>query len=372
MISRKKCFGLAGSLLVIFLLSSGLEFTYAKRKSINNGLINSTNCETRGVWVDEIENDGKVNLVIDHIIAANLNTVFIVSPPIGSNDGWSPKKQFDRFVKMAYRRGLNVHIWIPNLYRKKDGSQSDFRSAKERKAQKNWALALMKKYKRYVKGIHFDYIRYYDWESVSAEKLSAVSATINEVTGAVKRKYHDKFVTSTSISAQPTWADFGSESIPQWFRDWYAANPSSIYATSYSFATVPNYMKYQQDPIGWLRDTSLDAVMPMQYTVSDTDWQQEVTNWNAFTNYSGKEPTRICQGIGWLEEAGHPEWGYNAAGVANKIAYGRSQGLKGFVFYELNSGTHDQDLINVLTVDSADNGNNAPFKNKVQSCFLER
>ena len=73
-----------------------------------------------------------------------------------------------------------------------------------------------------------------------------------------------------------------------------------------------------------------------------------------------------------MEEVGHPEWGYDADGVANKINYGRTQGLKGFVFYELNGGSHDQDLINVLTIDSADNGNNAPFKSQIQSCFLEK
>ena len=91
----------------------------AKKKTTYNGLVDNTNCEVRGVWVDEIENNAKVNTVINNIVSANLNTVFVVSPPIGPNGGWAPKKQFQKFVQLANRKRLNVHIWIPNLYRKK-------------------------------------------------------------------------------------------------------------------------------------------------------------------------------------------------------------------------------------------------------------
>lgn len=360
--------------IFLFFLVFAFAFLSAERgfarKTAQNSLVDSTDCEVRGVWVDELDNSGKVATIVNNIRSANLNTVFVVSPPIGSNNGWSPKKQFASFVKLAHRNNLSVHIWIPNMYRKKDGTQADFRSAKERKAQKKWALKLLKKYKRYADGIHFDYIRYYDWENVNKDqKMDAVSQAVREMTSAVRKKYKNMFVTATTVSATPTWANFSAEDIPDWFRDWYSANPGNVYETSYSFPTVPNHMKYQQDPVTWIRESNLDAVMPMQYATSDTAWNQEADSWRSFLAYSGKEPSRILMGIGWLEEEGHPEWGYDAAGVARKISYGRSLGYKGFVIYELNGSARDSELVNVLTTDSAENNSNAPFESSAATCL---
>jgi uncharacterized lipoprotein YddW (UPF0748 family) len=358
--------------IISFLLTAGMFFPGRSfvAHSAQNDLLNGTDCEVRGVWVDELDDSEKSTTILNNITAANLNTVFVVSPPIGPNDGWSDGKQFKNFVKLAHRAGLSVHIWVPNMYRSKNGNRSDFRSKKERTAQKKWVLRLLKKYKRYVDGIHFDYIRYYDWENVNdADKMDAVNRVVDEMADAVRKKYKKMFVTATTISATPTWADFSAEDIPDWFREWYAAHPGNIYETSYSYPTVPNHMKYQQDPVAWIRESNLDAVLPMQYTTDDSDWNEEADSWKSFLAYSGKEPARVLMGIGWLEEEGHPEWGYNAAGVANKIIYGRSLGYKGFAIYELNGGAHDQDLVNVLTVDSADNGFAAPFKSAKAGCF---
>jgi len=359
----------------VFILVCSFLFSAEKvlaETTARNGLLDGADCEVRGVWVDELDNSEKVAAIVNNITAANLNTVFAVSPPIGPNGGWSNKKQFANFVKLSSRNGLSVHIWVPNMYRKKNGAQSDFRDRKERKNQKKWVLSLLKKYKRYVRGIHFDYIRYYDWEDVNKDqKMEAVSQVVSEMASAVRKKYKQMFVTATAISAAPTWADFSSEDIPAWFRNWYSAHPGNVYETSYSYPTVPNHMKYQQDPATWIRESNLDAVMPMQYTTSDTDWNQEADSWKSFLNYVGKEPARILMGIGWLEEEGHLEWGYDAAGVARKIAYGRSLGYKGFVIYELNGGAHDQDLINVLTQDSSENSFDAPFEDQKSTCFLE-
>ncbi len=341
-------------------------------KTARNGLIDGTDCEVRGIWVDELESSEKAAAILANIRAANLNTVFVVSPPVGPNGGWSNKKQFANFVKQASRANLSVHIWVPNMYRKKNGAQSDFQNKKERTAQKKWVLSLLKKYKRYVDGIHFDYIRYYDWENVNdGQKMDAVTQVVREMTSAVRKKYKKMFVTATTVSATPTWADFSAEDIPDWFRDWYGAHPGNVYETSYGFPTVPNHMKYQQDPVSWIRESDLDAVMPMQYATSDTDWNQEADSWKSFLSYAEKEPTRILMGIGWLEEEGHPEWGYDAAGVARKIAYGRSLGYKGFVIYELNGGERDSELVNVLTADLAENSYDAPFENSKSTCFLE-
>lgn len=365
-IRKKISYFISPFLVFIFFFTQNCFAARAAR----NGLVDGTDCEVRGVWIDELDNSEKVVAIANNITAANLNTVFVVSPPIGANNGWSHKKQFLNFVKLASRNNLSVHIWVPNMYRRKNGAQSDFRSKKERKVQKKWVLSLLKKYKRYVDGIHFDYIRYYDWENVNdSQKMDAVNQTVHEMASAVRKKYKQMFVTATTVSTTPTWADFSAEDIPDWFRDWNDAYPENIYESSYNFPTVPNHMKYQQDPITWIREGNLDAVMPMQYATGDTDWNQEADSWKSFLTYVGKEPTRVVMGIGWLEEAGHPEWGYDAAGVARKISYGRSLGYKGFAVYELNGGARDQELANVLTVDSADNSFSAPFKNSKETCF---
>lgn len=355
-------------LLLVFVFSLAQDCFAAR--AARNGLVDGTDCEVRGVWVDELDSSEKSAAILNNIRAANLNTVFVVSPPIGGNDGWADKKRFANFVKLAHRTNLSVHVWVPNLYRSKNGAQSDFRSKKERTAQKKWVLQLLKKYKRYVDGIHFDYIRYYDWGDVNKDqKMDAVNQVVSEMASAVRKKYKQMFVTATTVSATPTWADFSAEDIPDWFQNWYSANPGNVYETSYSFATVPGHMKYQQDPVNWIRESNLDAVMPMQYATSDTAWNQEADSWKSFLSYVGKETNRILIGIGWLEEDGHPEWGYDAVGIARKIAYGRTLGYKGFVIYELNGSAHDQELVNVLTQDSADNSYAAPFKNFKASCL---
>jgi len=356
------------------LLILAFNFLFAENcfaaKTASNGLIDGTDCEVRGVWVDELDSSEKSTTILSNILSANLNTVFAVSPPIGKNNGWSNRKQFKNFVKLAHQNGLSVHIWVPNLYRQKNGNQSDFRGKKERNAQKKWVLKLLKKYKRHVDGIHFDYIRYANWENVNdGQKMDAVNRVVREMASAVRKKYRRMFVTATTVSATPTWVDFSAEDIPDWFRDWYAAHPGNVYEASYSFPTVPNHMKYQQDSVSWIRESNLDAVMPMQYTTSDTNWNQETDSWRSFLSYVGKESNRILMGIGWLEEEGHPEWGYDPAGVARKIAYGRSLGYKGFVIYELNGGARDSELIDILTNDSAENNFDAPFENSKASCF---
>ena len=74
--------------------------------------------------------------------------------------------------------------------------------------------------------------------------------------------------------------------------------------------------------------------------------------------------------------------GYNSdpALVTQKIEYGRSIGLKGFVIFQLaewdrdaNNGEgafiDDSPLLNLLTVDSAANNYQAPFKEPIDSCL---
>jgi len=57
--------------------------------------------------------------------------------------------------------------------------------------------------------------------------------------------------------------------------------------------------------------------------------------------------------------------------MVRKIKYGRQAGFKGFVIFELSAfRAIDQILIDALSVDSAANNFEAPFKNPSNSCLL--
>ena len=135
-------------------------------------------------------------------------------------------------------------------------------------------------------------------------------------------------------------------------------------------------MKYQQDPVGWLDASIVDGIMPMQYTMDDAAWNEEVDTLKAFLGYLGHDVSRVYMGLGWLgTEDNHPDWGFDAEGIVRKIKYGRSQGLKGFVIFQIggyNSPGHgegDWTLVEALAIDSAANNFDAPFKDWIPSCL---
>jgi hypothetical protein len=334
----------------------------------------SAPCEVRGTWLNPYAFDTPTRLeeTLNKIQAANLNTIFVLAPPIGEFNGWSDPDAFAELVAQAHAAGISVHIWVAAMYRVA-GVRADFRLPEEQAAQADWAEALMTAYPQ-ADGYHLDYIRFSDWEDVNVEgKLDGVSATVDAVAEVLKTLPSQKQLTSTSFGLAPQYADFFEEDIPLWFRTWFNANPTNDYVDPYGggYDTVPSFFKYQQDPVGWTIDSGLSAMIPMEYTLSDYYWNQSAKNLASFVANAGIPVSHALMGIGWLEEEGHDNWGYDAPGVVRKIKVGRTQSLGGFVIFEIGSrDVDDWPLINTLTIDSADNDFDAPYEDWKPSCLL--
>ncbi len=327
--------------------------------------------ETRGTWLwaKSIDTPAKRLHALGIIKRAHLNTVYLAVPPIGGNYGHGTPANFLHFLRAAKKQGLSVHAWFSNGRRPGKGRYADFREPNEQQAQTGWVLAVTKRFGHLLEGIHLDYIRYKKGEDVNFQgKMDGVTATIRSIRRALDSRYPGKKLTATCFRLVPsrvqryhknfTW----QEDVPLWFRQWFNHNPGSIYHGKH--VQVPMHMKYQQDPVGWLKASLVDAVIPMQYSTHDGDWNQSVELFKSFNRHAGNEPTRIYMGLGWIpKSSARSRKGYDAAGIARKIRYGRNLGMKGFVIFILvNRDTDDSPLISALTVDSKQNGFNAPFK----------
>jgi hypothetical protein len=324
--------------------------------------------ETRGVWLNPYSfRDANARTdIMRKIRQAHLNTIFVVAPSIGPNYGWSEANSFLAFIKIAHEAGLKVHAWVGNKNRLHDG-QVDFRDPAEQQAQAQWALDIVQTYGQWLDGFHLDFIRYSTWLPVnSGGWMDGVTATVAKIRASV-RSYNPRIqVTAAVFPTGAAAANFQQEDIPQWFRSWFDSHPGNYYATATPQGqSVPEHMKFQQDPVGWVVKDLLDAFMPMQYTMSDARWNNEVGLWNSFFASTHVSPAKLWMGLGWLTETGRGDWGYDAAGIVRKIKEGRRQGIGGFVIFEMgrwDSGNRDEELIAALTKDSPVNGYAAPFK----------
>jgi len=335
-------------------------------------------CEIRGTWLNPKSFDSQLRrtATLTKLTTANFNTIFVAAPPIGDNYGWSDASHFLAFIQQADLLGFSVHVWVSNNNRIED---VDFTSPAEQAAQAQWVLDLMAQYGTYLDGVHFDYIRYSDWEDVNIDgKMDGVTQTIANAYTQLKLNYPDKYLTCTSFDIEPNWEEsyvdppLWGEDVPTWFKNWYAANPGSIFhggvVQGLNYVGVPHHMKYQQNPVEWISGNICDGVMPMQYTMDQSPWEEEAGFWKDFLQFVNSDFQKTFMGIGWLSEDGHPDWGYDAAGVVNKINYGRSIGLKGFVVFQIGAiddgnGNHidDMPLINALA--------NGPCQTPALSCF---
>ena len=328
-------------------------------------------CEVRGVWLNAqafSSEQGRQD-TLKKIDGANLNTLFLLAPPVQGYPGWSTQEAFSAMLKESESRGLSVHGWIPNGFRIPGGT--DFTLSHEQIEQTQWAMAMLEKYPA-LDGVHFDYIRFTKWEDVDRQKMDSVSTVVRIAFQAIHHRYPRKFLTAAVINATPNRAQSGKESGPEWFVAWMKVNPGNRYASPFPGGdpSVPEGFKYQQDAIGWLRGGYIDAIMPMEYTTGDHRWQENAKSWLSF-RYG--EPCGVYLGLGWLTEKGKPDWGYDASGIVRKIKYGRNLGLRGFVIFELSAFRDiDHVLIDALSVDSVTNDFSAPFKTAVESCLSSK
>jgi uncharacterized lipoprotein YddW (UPF0748 family) len=328
-------------------------------------------CEVRGVWLNAqafSSEQGRQD-ILKKIDGAHMNTLFLLAPPVQGYPGWSTHEAFSAMLKEGVSRRLSMHGWIPNGFRVSGGT--DFTLAHEQIEQSQWAMAMLETYPA-LDGVHFDYIRFRNWEDMDAHKMGSVSTVVRLAFQAIHYRYPRKFLTTAVLSATPNRAQSAKESLPEWFVTWMKANPGNRYASSFPGETsyVPEGLKYQQDAIGWLREGNVDAIMPMEYTTDDHRWQENAKSWLSF-RYG--EPCGVYLGLGWLTEKGKPDWGYDASGIVRKIRYGRNIGLRGFVIFELSAFRDiDYALVDALSVDSVTNDFSAPFKTTVESCLSSK
>ncbi len=366
---------------------------------IFGGPVSSAACETRGTWlnIDAFDTAQDRTETLSKIQRANLNTAFVLAPlidtPNGSGQDGPPTdssthENFLAFIQLAHQAGISVHIWIPSRFRKvraNGNSKVNFTDPDEHQAQADWVLALMDKYGAYSAGIHFDYIRYDNWEIINRRaKMDGVTNTLATVYAQLKAKYPAKRLTTTSFSMTPGWVeeyespprwDRYADDVPHWFQDWYEAHPGNIYEgtidddSGNQYIGAPVYMKYQQNPVGWLQEGIVDMVIPMQYTSNLGVWNEEADHWKSFIESIGSTPDKLAMGLGWLRSENRDDgWDWNPTALVDHIQHGRSIGLKNFVIFEIGAtvrnGLTDQDLIDALTT-----GNEAPFNTPIQSCL---
>jgi uncharacterized lipoprotein YddW (UPF0748 family) len=383
---------------------------------------NEISCEARGVWVSPgafygyycddpqgtncwplARGDAKViariNALLDQLEKAHLNTIFVPSPKMGENCGWVNRYAFEDFIALAKQRGFSLQLWVINKARSDPGcsdhSQVDFTDPQEKYRQADWVATLLARYADYFDGVHLDYIRYTDWAPVDKNKMGAlqpgtdeeigVSATVNQIHHMLREQYPRLELSAAVFPAEPAYAETGSvtskaawrEDIPVWYQDWFAAHPGSWYDQRSDYKEVPEFMKYQQDPISWLRENAIDYVIPMNYTMDTGQWSTQSDYWKSFASYEQNNFDKIWMGLRWGKDyQASPEQ------VIRKIEYGRSIGLRGFAIHEFsawdaaaNGGqgdfVDDTTLIDLLSVDLPGNNFHAPFKEPLRPCPMK-
>ncbi len=334
----------------------------------------SGQCETRGTWVlasSIITESGQDN-VLQKIEAAKLNTVLVSTPPINGNWGYGSPSTFLSFIEKAKSKGISVHAWICSGRRLWGIGETyiEYRDNDEQDTHTQWVMDIMDAYGAYLDGVHLDYIRYQEFDDVNNQgKMDGVRATVRKINAALDTNYPNTLLTAAVFTLDPNrfddlGGDLWTDQVPQWYREWWEDNPNTLYSSSSFYYLGPHHMQVQQDPVGWLQEGIVDALMPMQYTHDDEIWERETNYWKSFNQHAGNDFTRVYSAVAWKKGF------YDAPQSIRMIKHDRSRGLKGnFIFVLCNHDTDDTQLIETLTIDSADNDFNAPYKTAVPSCL---
>lgn len=336
--------------------------------------------ELRGVWTNpwNIDTPAKRDDLYRKIEAANLNTVFLAA--------WGDTNDFREFQNECRKRGCAVHGWICNHHRTQN---VDFADPTEQAAQRDWAMSILDRHPT-LDGMHFDYIREKAWGPCDKAKMDGIATTIRITHEAIRNRYPGKFLTAAVFTAatqnyigfrQPDGQIAWDGDVPEWYRDWWQEHPDNWYTKIPALRPDllqngvfgPIQFHFQQDPVTWLKSGALDAVMPMQYSANDTEWNAEADMWMSFLG--DETPRKVFMGIGWWSDAGPiagpGKQGYDAAALVRHIKYGRSRGYRGFVIFTLGHVPEkDWEFIEALSKDSAVNDGDAPFKEPAASPLL--
>jgi len=336
--------------------------------------------ETRATWLwpSSINSDSKIKFNLKKILEANLNTVFLEVPKINNNYGNGKEKFFVTFLKRAYRNGLSVHAWFANGRRLGKEKKINLNDETEIKEQIKWISYFLIKYGKYLDGIHLDYIRTNENSPANSHKMSRVTNLVFRIREYMKNNYPAKYLTAATFRSS---ASFGrpyntpskwNQAVPQWFKGWIKNNPNSQFKAIKRGKIrigVPRFMYVQQDPVLWVKKGLIDAVIPMQYTVVDKIWKDEIDQFSSFIKYIGQNEKSLCMSLGWISDTNNRSVrGYDAPGVIRKIKYGRKNNVYGFAIFILsNRNKDDSPLIKALTIPSKANDFDPPFSKRAIS-----
>ena len=336
--------------------------------------------ETRGTWLwaSSFDSEDKIKNNIKKILEANINTVLLRTPKVINNHGQGKEKNFASFLKLAYKNGLSVHAWFTNGRRLGRKNHVDFSNQKEQESQVLWISYFLKKYNKYLDGIHLDYIRSKHGAPVNSNTMKGIKDTIYRIRETMKKNYPGKFISAAVLRVSPSFIKpynrpfEWNQRVPQWFKEWIKDNPNSQYRTIKKGKMVigtPAFMVYQQDPIYWITSDIVDVVIPMQYTILDRKWIDTLTQFHSFFKYTGIKDKHLFMSLGWMPKRNDRKTrGYDAPGIVRKIKEGRKNNVKGFIIFILsNHGHDDSPLIKALTIPSKANDFNPPFSKRAIS-----
>ena len=139
------------TLMAVLLLALGMPAAYAPRRA------SAADCEARAVWIGNgvIDTPSERASMLQEILDANINTVFVLGYPFGGNYGAGTQADFDAFLPMLRENGIGAHVWVVNMARAGYGTYADFCDPVEQAAQVDWAMSWLDAYPE-LDGFHLD------------------------------------------------------------------------------------------------------------------------------------------------------------------------------------------------------------------------
>lgn len=348
--------------------------------------------ELRGNWVN---NDSIVTLeqrqeLIQKMVKARLNTVFLRVPTIGNNHGEGDVEPFFDFLYDCKAAGFVVFGWIANQERTFPDAPVDLELPEEQAAQAKWVEDILVNFPC-LDGIALNYVGYPTLEEPDLSKQEGASLTVKAIRAVTDRAGVELLTTSfpaatvTFQGVEPNWQG----EIPKWYQEWYAYNSSNYFkveaskggtglinrvslgGSSPDYLLGPSFLSYQQDPTTWMGNGFIDYLVPMQYTSDPAVMRNEIDVWASFTQWAGRPMSIINLGLGWFDEpSSFPDSKFDAAAIVQHIEYGRSKGIGGYTIFRLGRpGIDDKPLIDALTVPNNKNGGKPPNPTNASSPF---
>ncbi len=330
--------------------------------TINNISTSQNSEEFRGVWLNSYAFDNP-NVRAENfkkITDANLNNVFLITPPIKNNNGWCEYDDFIQMFTILKNEGLKVYAWVACLYRT-EGIEANFSDPSEQIAQKEWAIEILLNFSN-LDGIHFDYIRTGSLGTVSHQSQNDIKTLLNITNQEIQKRFPGKSFSTATKPLSGALSNPGDQ-ILQWFVNWFE-NPinddiNRWKTEPYNYDGIPLPFRFQQDPRTWIVESVVDFTISMEYSYSTSWWNGEVDIWNSFL---GDDVSHIYMGLGYHPGVWDDEVTVTkemvAQEIVSKIEYGRVHNIAGFCIFEFgNPEIDDYILIDALT-----KGTDAPFR----------